>query len=338
MEEIFMKRLMSIASLLLIIAGLVACTPTVDNTSVAPPVSSPSVATLIPPSGLKTVVVFAAASLTESFTALGDIFEQQNPGVKVEFSFAGTQTLTEQILQGAPADVFASANESYMNKLKDQGKVDQSKIKVFAQNKLVVILPKSNPAGIKTLHDLTKPGIRLVTGTKEVPFGQYTEVFLEKASVSSEFGTGFKDAVHANVVSQETDVKAAVNKVVLGEADASICYLTDAQAVSEQVITIPIPDELNPTAIYPIAPLKEAPNPQWAEQFVNFVLAPEGQQILAKYGFLPPKAEQSNTASPAAIEITDALGRQVRLAQPPKRIVITGKALFMLLDAAYVFP
>lgn len=167
--------------------------------------------------------------------------------------------------------------------------------------------------------------------------GEYVESFLSKASASADFGAGYKDAVYSNVVSYESTVKGVVNKVALGEADAGIVFVTDARSAADKVLTLPIPDALNVIAEYPIVPLKDSSNPQLAQQFVDFVLSPEGQQVLAKYGFLLPQAEQSSTP-PSGIQITDALGRQVTLSKPPQRIVITGKALFMLLDAAYIFP
>lgn len=284
-----MKRILIHTLLMSLIIGLVvSCgSSSADWGGATEPVSSSLTKIPFSTDNQKTTLVFAAASLTESFTELGKEFEQQNPGIRVEFNFANASTLAEQILQGAPADVFASADENNMNKIQIQGMVEQSAIKIFARNQLVVIVPKDNPAGLQTLQDLTRPGIKLVTGTKEAPFGRYAEIFLDNASASPEFGRGFKKAVHANIVSQETTVKAVVNKVALGEADAGFCYLTDARAASDQVQTIPIPDTLNPIAVYPLAPLKEAPNPQLAQKFVDFVLSTEGQQILAKYGFLP---------------------------------------------------
>jgi len=320
-------------TLLLFIAliWLTGCAP-VSN--INQQVNTPTVPPL--PQNPQTLLVFAAGSLTESFTELGQSFEKQL-GTKVELNFANSNTLAEQILQGAPADVFAPAALDFMEKLVEKDRVNAQSVKLFARNQLVVILPKSNPADLHTLQDLAKPGIKLVMGAKKGPQGKYVEAFLSNASASADFGADYKDAVYANVVSYESTAKSVVSKVVLGEADAGIAYITDAASAADKVLTIPIPEALNVIAEYPIAPLKEASNPQLAQQFVDFVLSPEGQQILAKYGFLPPQGEQSDAAS-AEIQITDALGRQITLPKPPQRIVIAGKALFMLLDAAYVFP
>lgn len=238
----------------------------------------------------QTLLVFAATSLTEAFTELGQTFEAQT-GNKVELNFANANTLSEQILQGAPADVFASAAPQFMDKLVENGEVDAQAVKIFARNQLIVILPKNNPAGLQTLQDLAKPGIKLVMGAKEGPQGVYMEGFLKKTSASADFGGGYQDAVYANVVSYESTVKGVVNKVVLGEADAGIVFVTDANSAADKVLTIPIPDALNVIAEYPLAPLKEAPHLQAAQQFVEFVLSPQGQQVLAKYGFLPPNGD-----------------------------------------------
>ncbi len=242
------------------------------------------------PGGERTLLVFAATSLTEAFTELSQTFEAQM-GTQVELNFANANTLSEQILQGAPADVFASAAPKFMDKLVENGKVDAQAGEIFARNQLIVILPRRNPADLETLQDLAKPGIKLVMGAKEGPQGEYVEGFLDKASASANFGAGYKDAVYSNVVSYESTVKGVVNKVALGEADAGIVFVTDAKSASEKVLTISIPDAFNVVAEYPIAPLKNSSNPQLARQFVDFVLSPEGQQILAKYGFLPPDGD-----------------------------------------------
>jgi len=234
------------------------------------------------------LIVFAAGSLTESFTELGQIFEERNPGVKVTFNFANASTLLQQISQGAPADVFASAAVSFMDKAVEQDLVASDQVRLFARNRLAVILPKDNPAGVESLAQLAQPGLKLVVGAKEGPQGIYVEEFLSKASASPDFSPDFKEKVYANVVSYESTVKGVVNKVALNEADAGIVFLTDAQSAADKLQFITIPDEINAEAVYPIAPLKASPNPALAEQFVQFVLSDEGQAVLASYGFLPP--------------------------------------------------
>ncbi|MCX7976831.1 MAG: molybdate ABC transporter substrate-binding protein [Bellilinea sp.] len=235
------------------------------------------------------LIVFAATSLTESFTELGQIFEERNPGVKVTFNFANASTLLQQISQGAPADVFASAAVSFMDKAVEQDLVASDQVRGFARNRLVVILPGDNPAGIQELSQLTKPGLKLVMGAKEGPQGIYVEEFLSKASASPDFPPDFKEKVYANMVSYESTVKGVVSKVVLNEADAGIVFLTDAQSAADKLQLIPVPDPINVEAVYQIAPLKASHNLGPAERFVQFVLSEEGQKILAHYGFLPPK-------------------------------------------------
>lgn len=234
------------------------------------------------------LTVFAAGSLTEAFTELGTLFETQHPGVKVTFNFANSSTLLQQISQGAPADVFASAAASFMDKAVAQGLIAPDHVRIFARNRLAVILPKDNPANVQSLSQLTQPGLKLVLGAKEGPMGTYVEEFLNKASASQAFPPDFKEKVYANVVSYESTVKGVVNKVALKEADAGIVFLTDAQSAADKLQILAIPDNLNVAAVYPIAPLKASPNLAMAEKFVQFVLSEEGQTVLARYGFLPP--------------------------------------------------
>ncbi|NMC58631.1 MAG: molybdate ABC transporter substrate-binding protein, partial [Candidatus Methanofastidiosa archaeon] len=159
---------------------------------------------------------------------------------------------------------------------------------VFAYNKLVVIYPKDNPAGITELQDLAKEGLVLDLADSSVPVGQYSLDFLDKASADSAFGASFKDDVLKNVASYEENVKAVVTKISLGEADAGIVYFTDITADAADLVgTLEIPDELNTIATYPIAPISDSKNADLAQAFVDFVLSSEGQAILAKYNFTP---------------------------------------------------
>jgi len=158
----------------------------------------------------------------------------------------------------------------------------------FVRNRLVVIYPNENPAGIQTLRDLAKPGIKLVLAAKEVPVGQYALDFLGKASASPEYTTAFSETVTANIVSYEENVRAVLSKVSLGEADAGIVYTSDVAGEAARTIgRIDIPDQLNTIADYPIAPIKDAPNAELAQHFADYILSPEGQTILANYGFIP---------------------------------------------------
>jgi molybdate transport system substrate-binding protein len=235
----------------------------------------------------QTVTVFAAASLTEAFTEIGQAFEAGRPGVKVEFNFAGSQQLAQQLAQGAQADVFASANQVQMDSAISAGRVAEDDVQDFAHNRLVVIYPKDNPAGLARLQALTREGLKLVLAAREVPVGGYALQFLEKASQSPDFGSDFEGKVLNNVVSYEENVRAVYSKVSLGEADAGIVYASDIPKDDTHVGSLEIPGELNVVATYPIASLEDSPNPGLAAAFVEFVLSATGQDILAGYGFSP---------------------------------------------------
>lgn len=231
--------------------------------------------------------VFAAASLTQAFTTLGKNFEGAQPGVIVRFNFAGSQQLAQQIAQGAPVDVFASANAKQMDAVVAAGQVISGTERTFVRNRLVVIAPKANPAGLQTLHDLAKPGIKLVLAAAAVPVGGYALTFLDKASKLPEYTATYSPTVLKNAVSYEENVKAVLSKVVLGEADAGLVYTSDVALDAGKVTQIAIPDALNTLAMYPIAPITNAKQPELAQQFIDYVLSDEGQEILTKYGFLP---------------------------------------------------
>lgn len=231
-----------------------------------------------------TLTVYAAASLTDAFAEIARAFEAENPGVRVILNFGGSQNLRTQIEQGAPADVFASANVKEMDALVAQGFVAVEAPQAFLANRLVVILPQDNPAGIKSLEDLGKPGLKLVLAAEEVPAGRYARQILE--NLNALYGAGYADRVLANLVSNEDNIRQAVTKIQLGEADASIVYLSDAVAAPE-LLRITIPAEVNVTAEYPIAPLVESANLELADAFIAYVLSPAGQASLEKWGFTP---------------------------------------------------
>ncbi len=231
-----------------------------------------------------TLTVYAAASLTDAFTEIGKSFEAEHFGVTVIFNFGGSQNLRTQIEQGAPADVFASANTKEMDTLVMQNHVDVSASKIFLTNQLVVILPKDNPAGIFSLEDLGKPNLKLVLAAEEVPAGRYSRQILD--NLNAIFGEDYKDKVLANVVSNEDNIRQAVTKVQLGEADASIVYVSDAVAAPE-LQRIEISADVNVIAEYPIAPIAGTANSDLANDFIAYVLSPDGQATLAKWGFTP---------------------------------------------------
>jgi len=285
-----MKRLPYLILLLtLLLMGCApAATPTPAPTLPPPSVMPTEALTAVPPTTTPepvTLNVFAAASLTDAFTEIAKNFEAANPGVTVSFNFAGSQALRTQIEEGAPADVFASANKTEMDNLITGTLVAQDASKVFLNNKLVIILPSDNSAAMEKLEDLAKPGIKLIIAAEEVPVGKYARQVLDLMNGS--FGSDFKDKVLANVVSNEDNVKQVVAKVQLGEGDAGIVYTSDAVAAPD-LKTIEIPAELNVIAKYPVAPLTKSAHAELATAFVNYVLSPDGQAVLQKWGFAPP--------------------------------------------------
>jgi molybdate transport system substrate-binding protein len=232
------------------------------------------------------LTIFTAASLSDAFKEMAARIEQANPGARLAFNFAGSPTLRAQLAQGARADVFASADEPNMSGAEADGTIS-GQPRVFARNRLVVIVPADNPAGIATLQDLSKPRIKLVLAHKDVPAGNYARQALEQMGHNPAFGADFPRRVLANLVSEETNVKQVVSKVQLVEADAVIVYATDvAPAVHSVVRAIDIPPQLNVIAKYPIAVVKGARNEAGARAFIDYVLSPAGQAILARYGFL----------------------------------------------------
>jgi molybdate transport system substrate-binding protein len=223
------------------------------------------------------LVVFAAASLTEAFGEIGALFEDRHPDVTVRFSFGPSDGLATQIREGGPADVFASASQRWMDAVADGGVLDRA---VFARNRLAVLVPRDNPAGVERIEDLGQPGVRLVMAAPDVPAGGYGREALDNA--------GVLQPAEANVVSNEMDVKGVVQKVALGEADAGIVYVTDVtERVAPDVRAIPIPEDVNVVAAYPIAVLRTSAAPAQAREFVAFVLD-DGQAVLRRAGFLPP--------------------------------------------------
>jgi molybdate transport system substrate-binding protein len=243
-----------------------------------------------PAANYPSLTVFAAASLTEAFTDLGVAFKDRHPGTELIFNFAGSQQLAQQLAQGAPADVFASANQAQIDAAIEAGRINNGDSRVFARNKLVVIYPKENPAGLTGLIDLEKPGTKLVLAAKEVPAGNYALQFLEKASQSAGYNADFKEKVISNVVSYEENVRSVYSKVALGEADAGIVYATDVpKGNPDGVGVLEIPPDLNVIADYPIATINDSSNSRMTEDFISFVLSAEGQEILTKYGFIPAR-------------------------------------------------
>ncbi|MBK8900070.1 MAG: molybdate ABC transporter substrate-binding protein [Anaerolineaceae bacterium] len=229
------------------------------------------------------ITVFAAASLTDAFNELTTAFEAQNAGVEVTLNFAGSSQLAAQLSEGATADIFASANAAQMQAVVDAGRITAGSEKLFVSNRLTVIVPADNPAGITALEDLAQPGVQMLLAVEGVPVRQYTDEIVAK------FPTDFQEQFYANLVSEEDNVRQVSAKVALGEADAGIVYTSDVTPdIASQVLQIAIPDAQNVVATYPIAPLADAPAPTLAQSFIDFVLSEAGQAILDKWGFGPP--------------------------------------------------
>ena len=225
------------------------------------------------------LTVFAASSLTEAFEEMAMVFEQQNAGTEVLLGFDGSSTLATQISQGAPADVFASADEQQMQSVVDEGLTATEPL-IFTRNRLVVITPADG--GVSSLEQLAEPGLALVLADAEVPVGNYAREALEK--MNGAFGADFSERVLANLVSEESNVRQVSLRVELGEADAAIVYATDA-VVAAGINILEIPDALNVVGTYPVAALSESAQPELAQAFVGLVLSAEGQRILTGRGF-----------------------------------------------------
>jgi molybdate transport system substrate-binding protein len=237
------------------------------------------------------LTVFAAASLTEAFTAIGAQFEAAHPNVQVVFNYAGSQQLAYQLAQGAPADVYASGNQRQMQAVVQSGRASAREVRIFAHNRLVVVFPADNPAGIRELEDLTKPGLKLGLATEAAPVGYYSLQFLDNASQPAALGTRYKQNVLGNVVSYEENVRAVLGKVLLGEVDGGIVFASDiSPANAAQLGRLDIPDGLNVLASYYIVPVGDSDQPEIAAAFLAFVLSPQGQTILVQHGFMPRAA------------------------------------------------
>lgn len=245
-------------------------------------------------SGGQRIVVFAASSLLEPFQELGKSFQNAHAGTTVEFNFAGSAQLVAQLQQGAPVDVIAFADLINMKKAQDGGFVAGEPV-IFAKNRLTIVVPKQNRAGVQGLADLAKPGVKVVLAHENVPIGKYAREMLERASQQPGYGSDFAQRVLANVVSQEVNVKQVLAKVALGEADAGIVYVTDVKAAGTDVVSIDIPDDVNVIACYPIAVVKSSKVPQLAQEFISLVQSEEGRAVLQKHGFEPVQPGQGGT-------------------------------------------
>ncbi len=237
-----------------------------------------------------TLRVFAAASLADGFGEIAKRFEAAHPGVRVQLNLAGSQQLASQLAMGAPADVFASADERWMDDAKHH-RLLAGEPRLFARNRLVAIVPRTNPARIAKLQDLSRRGLKLVIGADAVPVGHYTREVLRNLSRESGYPADFATRALANVVSEEENVKSVLGKVQLGEADAGFVYRSDVTpALARYVRVFELPESANVLASYPIAALAGARDAALANAFVALVLSPEGQQVLERRGLIAASA------------------------------------------------
>ncbi|HEX6547905.1 MAG TPA: molybdate ABC transporter substrate-binding protein [Candidatus Dormibacteraeota bacterium] len=226
------------------------------------------------PSAPQTVTVFAAASLTTAFQNAAPAFSRQHPGFTTRFNFAGSPTLVTQIGQGAPADVFASADQPNMDRARQMNLVEPPRL--FASNRLEIVVAGGNPKHVHGLSDLGRSDLVVVLAAPAVPAGNYARQVLARAGVT------------VSPKSEETDVKAVVSKVALGEADAGIVYVSDVRAGGAKVEGVAIPDPTNIVAHYPIAQVSTSTNAAGARAFIDFITSAAGQRFLADQGFGPP--------------------------------------------------
>lgn len=259
-------RLLALAGTIILVAA--ACGGAIQPTATsAAPTASPSETPL---GG--SVTVFAGSSLTDAFKKAGDQLKVKNAGTDFVFNFGSSSTLATQIINLAPADVFASADDVNMQKIVD-AKLNDGPPATFLSNRLQIAVAAGNPKQIAGLSDLAKPGLIVVLAGPTVPAGRYALEALQRAGVT------------LRPASQEVDVRAVLNKVALGEADAGIVYVTDVKSAGARVTGVDIPEQHQVIARYPITVVKDSNNPRLAKAFVDYILSDEGQRLLAEYGF-----------------------------------------------------
>ena len=239
----------------------------------------------------KTLVVFAAASLVEAFREMSGTFKKDHPEVTIILNFAGSQRLRTQLEHGASADVFASADNVQMDRLMESGLLLGQPV-IFTTNRMVVIVPESEatdsrPSPVMILEDMATDGVKLVVALPEVPAGFYARTVIENIGADPASEPKYAERVLANIVSMEPNVRSVAQKVALGEADAGIVYWSDAQVsgVAARVRVLPIPDQVNVAASYPVARLRNSAEPELAEAFIDLLRSPQGQNILLQHGF-----------------------------------------------------
>lgn len=266
--------------LIAVLAGVVAACSPAGTTAL--PTDAPTTTRTTPVA----LVVFAAASLRDALEVAAATYSEAMPGTTIQVSADSSATLRTQIEQGAPADVFLSADTKNPQTLVGAGLTDGSSVP-FAGNTLTIIVPTANPAGIESPADLARAGVKVIAAGDEVPITAYTSDLIDQLAASDGYPAGFAAALAANVVSQEDNVKAIVTKVALGEGDVGIVYLSDAHG-RDDVTVIPIPDDLNVTATYAGVVVKASANVAAAHAFLEWLAGPDGLAVLSAFGFRPP--------------------------------------------------
>jgi molybdate transport system substrate-binding protein len=262
------RHLVAIIALL----GFIGAACGSDSNSSVAATEAPSSA----PAAAGEVVVYAASSLTEAFNEMATAFKVDHPAARVTFNFAGSGDLVTQITEGAPADIFVSADDSNMKKLSDAGEAVGESVSI-AKNTMQIMVEPGNPKAVTGVADLAKPGLIVVLCADTVPCGRSAATVLSNAAVT------------LTPASLEDKVKGIVTKVTAGEADAGIVYVTDVLAAGEAAAGVEIPSDINVINNYPMVLTKASPNPTAAQAFIDFVASDAGQAILAKYGFLAPE-------------------------------------------------
>jgi molybdate transport system substrate-binding protein len=233
----------------------------------------------------RTLTVFAAASLSDVFSEIGSQLEAEEPGLAVEFNFAASGRLLLQLEQGARADLFASAAPEEIDEAIAASLVDAGRARLFARNRLVVIVPLDNPGDVHTLADLGRPGLRLDLAHESAPVGRYALEMLDLMSQDPAYGPEFQARALANVISYEENVRAVVAKVALGEVDAGIVYASDIAGAADTLVALEVPADFTPEITYWVAPLADAHEPDLAARFIELLLSETGAEALTRHGF-----------------------------------------------------
>jgi molybdate transport system substrate-binding protein len=265
---------------------LAACSSAATTAPTTAPTAAPTVAPSTVPALSGSLTIYGASSLKAALTKAQAAFMTANPGVTITISTDSSSTLETQIEQGAPADVFLSADTTNPAKLVTKG-LNLGDPVNFAGNLLTVIVPTANPAGIATPADLAKSGVKIIGAGATVPITKYATMLVANLAKESGYPANFVAAYNANIVSMEDNVAAVVSKIALGEGDAAICYVTDAKT-STQVTAITVPTDANVPATYAGVLVKASKNAVAAQAFLTWFAGPDGQAILASFGFLPP--------------------------------------------------